>query len=304
MRPVPNDVRIDGKICLVTGANSGLGKAAAIELASRGGNMILACRPGHARISDEIRQLSGSESVQMMEVDLADLVSVHRFCDLLHRRQIRIDLALMNAGLMLRKARKTAQGYEEMFAVHFLSKRVMIDRWLQDGVIRSTGQAGDIPRIIFIASESHRSSHAIDFDHFGAFTPYGMKENLKYYGLSKLLLCMFATELSRRLNPGHNINVAVHAMCPGGVATNISRDTPLLLKPIISPLLRYFFQPPEKAIGPVIYLCCAKDARQTTGLYLHMMQRKSVSPTASDPENGTKLWDASNTLVAKSRVGS
>ena len=299
--PVPDNVRIDGKTCLVTGASSGLGKAAAVELARRGGNMILACRPGHVETRDEIRQLSGSETVEVMEVDFADLESVHRFCDLLNQRDIRIDIALMNAGLMPRQARKTPQGYEVMFAVHFLSNRVMVDRWLQDGVIRPASQTGEVPRIVFIASESHRSSHAIDFEHFGAFAEYGMKEGLKHYGLSKLILCTFAAELSRRLNPADSTEVAVHAMCPGGVATNIAREAPPWLKPILNPMLKLFFQPPEKAIGPVIYLCCAEAAGNTTGMYLHMMQRKSVSPTASDPENGTRLWEASETLVTKSR---
>lgn len=299
--PVPDSIRIDGKTCLVTGANSGLGKAAAVELARRGGNMILACRPGHTETRDEIKRLSDSETVEVMEVDFADLASVHRFCDLLSQRSIRIDVALMNAGLMPRQARKTPQGYEMMFAVHFLAKRVMIDRWLQDGVIRPASQTGEIPRIVFIASESHRSSHAIDFDHFGAFTEYGIKESLKYYGLSKLILCTFATELSRRLNPGDNVEVAVHAMCPGGVATNIARDAPLLLKPVIGPIMRRLFQPPEEAIEPAIYLCCSEAAGNATGMYLHMMQQKLVSPAASDPESGTRLWEASEALVAKSR---
>ncbi len=299
--PVPDDVRIDGKTCLVTGANSGLGRAAAIELARRGGNMILACRPGHVGIGDEIKRLSGSGAVEMMEVNLADLESVHRFCDRLSQREIRLDIALMNAGLMPRRAIKTPQGYEVMFAVHFLSNRVMIDRWLKDGVLRPSDQVGETPRIVFVASESHRSSHGIDFEHFGVFADYGLKEGLKHYGLSKLILCTFATELSRCLNPGDNVEVAVHAMCPGGVATNIARDAPLMLKPIINPVLRLLFQTPEKAIGPVIYLCCAQASGEATGMYLHLMQRKSVSPAASDPENGTRLWEASEALVAKSR---
>ena len=299
--PVTDDLRIDGKTCLVTGANSGLGKAAAVELAARGGNMILACRPGHLETSDEIKRLSGSGTVEMMEVDLADLVSVHNFCDRLARRNIRIDIALMNAGLMPRKAKKTPQGYEMMFAVHFLSKRVMIDRWLQDGVIHPSSQSGETPRIVFIASESHRSSHTIDFDHFGAFTDYGIKEGLKYYGISKLVLCTFATELSRRLNPGENVEIAVHAMCPGGVATNIARDAPVWLKPLVNPLLKRFFQSPQQAIGPVIYLCCAAAAGNATGMYLHMMHRKSVAPAAADPENGVRLWDASEAMVAKAQ---
>ena len=300
--PLPDDVQIDGKTCLVTGANSGLGRAAAIELARRGGNMILACRPGHAETCGEIKRRSGSGSVEMIEVDLADLRAVHRCCDHLHERGFRIDIALMNAGLMSRKSRKTPQGYESMFAVHFLANRVMIDRWLQDGVIRPSRRASETPRIVFITSESHRSSQAIDFDRFGAYTEYGMKESMQHYGLSKLALCTFATELSRRLNPSERVDVAVHAMCPGGVVTNIARDAPALLKPIVNPVLRRFFQSPEEAIGPVVHLCCTEEAGSSTGMYLHMTHRKRVSRGASDPVNGARLWEASEPLVAKSRA--
>ncbi len=299
--PVPRHVRIDGKTCLITGANSGLGKAAAAELARRGANMILACRPGHTKTCDEIKTLSGSENVEMMEVDLSDLRSVHRLCDSLSDRNIKIDIAVLNAGLMPKKATKTPQGYEAMFAVHFLSNRIMVDRWLKDGVISPFSQAGKTPRIIFVSSEAHRSSHTIDFDRFGEITDYGLMDGFKHYGISKLILCMFATELSRRLNTGSETEVAVHSMCPGGVATNLSRGTPSILKPVVNPLLRYFFQSPEEAIGPVIYLCCAEEAGTDTGIYLHLMQQKSVSPTALDEENGTRLWEASEPLVANSR---
>ena len=299
--PLPDDVRIDGKTCLVTGANSGLGRAAAIELARRGGNMILACRPGHAETCGEIRRLSGSGAVELIEVDLSDLRSVHRCCDDLHRRGIRIDIALMNAGVMSRRSRKTPQGYELMFAVNFLASRVMIDRWLQDGVIGPSRRVDETPRIVFVASDSHRSAPAVDFDRFGAYTEYGITESMQYYARSKLVLCTFATELSRRLNASNRVDVAVHAMCPGGVATNIVKDAPTLLKPILNAWLRRFFQSPEEAIGPVVYLCCSDEAGNSTGMYLHMMHRKRVSPDASDPENGARLWEASEALVAKSR---
>ncbi|MYI82364.1 MAG: hypothetical protein F4056_03325 [Chloroflexi bacterium] len=178
---------------------------------------------------------------------------------------------------------------------------MMIDRWLEDGVIRPASRAGETPRIVFIASESHRSAHEIDFDRLGEFAEFGTRESMRHYGLSKLAMCTLASELSRRLNPRESVEVAVHAMCPGGVATDISRDTPLLLKPIVGPLLRRFFQAPHEAIGPIIYLCCAEEAGKATGIYLHMMQRKPVSRAASDPANGARLWEASETLVAKSR---
>ena len=259
------------------------------------------CRPGHGGIREEIRRLSGSANVELMEVDLADLDSVHRLCDLMAARRIRIDIALMNAGLMPPRARKTAQEYEMMFAVHFLSSRVMIDRWMHDRVIRPSSRPGETPRIVFVASESHRSSHVVDFDRLGVFTDYRMKDSLKYYGISKLLLCMYATELSRRLNPEGMVEVAVHAMCPGGIASNIARDAPVLLKPLVNPLLRHFLQSPEQAVAPAIYLCCAEAAGSATGMYLHLMQGKSALPAASDPENGARLWEASARLVAKSR---
>ena len=301
VRPVPGDVRIDGRTCLVTGASSGLGKAAAVELARRGGDMILACRPGHAEIPDEIRRLSGSDAVELMEVDLADMAAVHRFCDRLAQRGVRIDIALLNAGVMPRTSRKTPQGYETMFAVHFLANRVLIDRWVQDGVLQPGNRGGEVPRIVFITSEQHRSAAAIDFDRFGAYTDYGMKDGVRHYGASKLVQCTFATELSRRLNPGDQVEVAVHAMCPGGVATNIAREAPPLLKPLLGAVMRRMFQSPEQAIGPVVYLCCAEEPGSATGMYLHMMQRKSASPAAADPEIGARLWAASEPLVARSR---
>ena len=263
--------------------------------------MILACRPGHDDTCDEIKTASGSETVEMVEVDLADVRSMHRCCDEMQRSGIRIDIALMNAGLMTPTARETPQGYDTMFAVHFLSKRVMIDRWLKDGVIRPAERGGDPPRIVFVSSESHRSADAIEFDHLGEYAEYGIKESMRHYGLSKLVLSTYATELSRRLNPGESTEVAVHALCPGGVSTRIARDAPALLKPIVNPALRLFFRSPEKAIAPIIYLCCAAEAGTSTGMYLHLMNRKQASDSAADPDNGTKLWEASEAMVSKSR---
>ncbi len=301
VEPVPDDVWIDGKTCLVTGANSGLGRAAAVELARRGGSMILACRPGRDTICDEIKRESGSESVELVEVDLADLRSVHRCCDELRDRGVRIDIALLNAGLMTPTARQSPQGYDTMLAVHFLANRVMIDRWLADGVIDPSQSDSETPRIVFVSSEAHRSSADLDIERLDAFTPYGMKDAMRHYGLSKLALCTYATELSRRLNPGDGVEVAVHSLCPGGVATNIAREAPPMLKPIVDPVLRRLFRSPADAIDPVIYLCCAPEAGSCTGLYLHLMHRKQVSERASDPANGTKLWDASQVLVEESR---
>ena len=219
--PVPDDLRIDRKVCLVTGANSGLGKAVAIDLARRGGRILMACRGGHPHAGEEVRRASGSDDVQMFNVDLADLSSVHRLCDGLCAVVPRIDVAVLNAGLMPRRASQSAQGYELMFAVHFLANRVILDRLLAGGLLRGSCAAGHTPRIVLVSSETHRTADAIDFDRLGRFVPYRFRDGLKYYGLSKLVQCTYACELSRRLNPPSRPDadgtprVAVHALCPG-----------------------------------------------------------------------------------------
>ena len=295
--PVPESVTIKGKTCLVTGANSGLGKAVATQLAARGGKVIMACRSGHNEAAEEIRLASGNPNVELMTVDLSDLESVTAFCDQLRDRGITLDIAVMNAGLMPLHARKSPQGYELMFAVHFLANRLIMERWLQDGVIKPDTNPEKTPRIVFVSSEAHQSSDPIDFDHFGAFQPYGLKDGMKFYGLSKLHLCVLASELSRRLNPQGGTQVAVHSLCPGPIASNIARESPVYIKPILAPIMKALFRSPDQAAQPVIYLACSPDMAERSGVYLHMMKEKSPSAEALDENNGQQLWDKSANLI-------
>ena len=122
-----------------------------------------------------------------------------------------------------------------MFAVHFLANRILIDRLLTDGMIQPTTRPEERPRIVVVASEAHRSAGPIDFKHFGAFTDNGLnRDGLKYYAASKLRLCTFAQELSRRLNADGEMQVAVNSLCPGPVNSNIAREAPAFLKPLLS----------------------------------------------------------------------
>lgn len=297
--PVPERVRLDGRVCLVTGANSGLGKAVAVDLARRGGRVLLACRGGHPEAGEDVRRLSGSDAVEMLKVDLADLESVHALADRVRREPGRVDITVLNAGVMPRTARRSAQGYELMFAVHFLANRLLIDRLLADGTIQPSSDPGETPRIVFVASEQHRSARPIDFKAFGAFHDYGLTDGLYYYGFSKLHLVTYAKELSRRLNPGPEVRVAVHSLCPGAVNSNLAREAPAFLKPLLFPVMRLAFASPEQAAAPVTYACCAEDTGRRTGLYLHLMQEKDPSPHAMDEAAGERLWEASAALLAK-----
>jgi len=160
--PVPPEVRLDGRTCLVTGANSGLGKAVAIRLASRGAHVIMACRSGIPEAGEDVRAASGSDKVEMVQVDLSDFGSMTALCDELRDQNVTLDAAVFNAGVVPATSRMSKHGLELMFAVNFLAKFVLLNRLLHDGVIPNAvygnnSRAEDPPRVIFVSSETHRS---------------------------------------------------------------------------------------------------------------------------------------------------
>ena len=308
--PVPPDVRLDGRTCLVTGANSGLGKGIAIRLAKRGAHVIMACRSGIPESGEDVRAQSGSGDVEMVKVDLSNFDSMMAFCDELRDRNVTLDAAVFNAGVVPVTARKNEHGLELMFAVNFLAKFVVLNRLLHDGVIPNAAfgnnsRAEDPPRVIFISSETHRSSIPIDFDAFGEPIEYGVSDGVKYYGLSKLHLTTYFQELSRRLNPGstgEHPDVCVHALCPGAVNSNMAREAPTWLKPVLKPVMALFFQSPEKASIPADYLVVSDEMGAKTGEYMHMMRIKESSEASMDPAKGALLWSKTEELLRKHNV--
>ena len=303
--PVADGVRLDGRTCLVTGANSGLGKAIAIRLAKRGAHVIMACRSGIPEAGQDVRAESGSDQVEMIQVDLSDFDSIAAFCDQLRDRNVTLDAAVFNAGVVPATSRMSKHGLEMMFAVNFLAKFVVLHRLLDDGVIPNAAygnnsRAEDPPRVIFVSSETHQSSIPIDFDKFGEPIEYGVADGVKYYGLSKLHLTTYFQELSRRLNPGGsggNPDVCVHALCPGAINSNMAREAPTWLKPVLKPVMALFFQSPEKASIPVDYLVASHEMGTKTGEYMHMLRIKESSEPSMDPEKGALLWSKTEELL-------
>ena len=296
--PLRDDERLDGKTAMVTGANTGLGRSIAIQLAQRGAYVYLICRSGHQDAVEDIKQASGNHRVSLLEVDLSDLDSVNALADQLRDLDNPIDIAVFNAGLMPAQSRNGPQGFELMFTVHFLASRLLVHRMLADGVLVPQSNPGTQPRLIFVSSESHRSADPIDFDAFGTPASYGMKDGVAEYGRSKLHLCTYATELARQLNPDGETQIAVHSLCPGPVASDLAREAPGWAKPILGPVMSLLFRAPDKAAEPVLLLAASKDMAGRNGVYLHMMREKQVSELAADPENGKMLWEKSEALIA------
>jgi NAD(P)-dependent dehydrogenase (short-subunit alcohol dehydrogenase family) len=303
IRPLQDSDRLDGKTCLVTGANSGVGFAIAVEFAKRGAHLIMACRSGIPGAGEQVRRLSESNKVEMMYVDLADVNSIHRLCDQLRDRRLQLDVIVCNAGVGSPTGQKTPQGLDNMFSVNYLAKFVLLNRLLKDGVIPNkvfggnSRRDGDRPRILFTSSDSHRNASAIDFDDLGVYRRYGVKQAMELYSYYKLVLNTFATELSRRLNPDGEVDVSVHAICPGPVDTNIARNAPPVLKVFIKLIFKLFFQKPEKAAPPLVYMACAGEEEGLTNQYLHMMARKRMDEKVYDPEAGRKLWERTQGIL-------
>ncbi len=300
-----DDLRIDGRTCLVTGASSGLGFAVATQLAARGGRVLTVSRSGIPEAGEEIRRLSGSTEVEMLRADLSDLKQVHELADDLASRNERIDLLVDNAGIATPRARKTAQGLDAMFVTNFLSKFLLSNRLLRDGTIRNTTFAtaprGDapMPRILFVSSDSHQGASSIDWDDFGRYVDYGVNKGISNYSYFKLVLNTFGCELARRLAPAGEIDVAAHVMCPGPVNSDIARDAPPALKAFLKLVFRLAFRAPEVAARPAVYACVSPAFEAETNRYLHMFNPKRMDEKCYDGVEGAKLWERSISLCTE-----
>jgi NAD(P)-dependent dehydrogenase (short-subunit alcohol dehydrogenase family) len=287
---------LKGKIVLITGASSGLGFEAAVQLASRGAHVLMACRSGIPGKGELVRKLSGNPDVDMLQVDLSDMESIIRLVDTLEKRSLKPDILICNAAVVPLKSRRTSQGLEEMFMVNYLANFLLVRMFLEHGLLNTDNNG--IPRIIFVSSESHRNPKSFDWEGFGKYKEYTMGKTVELYGYCKLLLTAFASELARRLNSEGNVRYSVFALCPGPINSNIAREAPVIFKPLLKLVFRIFFRSPEKAVKPVIYFACSPEVTGKSIDYLFLMSRKEMDPMATDAQNGEKLWRLSEDLLA------
>ncbi len=298
----PSD-RLDGRTVLITGASRGLGLATAIDLARRGARLLLANRSRLAESVAAVRAAQADAQVEALSLDLADFASITALADTLKRREERLHVVILNAGVVPIRSRQTAAGLDEMFHVNYLGHVALVERLLADGTVPNAliceGKPADPPaRLVFVGSESHRSAPAIDWAQFGVPREYGTGEVIAEYGKTKLLVHTYAEELARRLQwPGGIVDVAVHHLCPGAVDTGIAREAPGWSKPLLRPVMKLFFQSPRRASEPVAWLAASPTIDEESGLYLHLGVRKEASEAARDPAEGERLWERTVAMI-------
>src|SRR5262245_18451758 len=279
---------MNGKICLVTGANSGIGKVTAMVLAAGGATVIMVCRnrdKGKAA-HDEIVGKTRNKNVALMLADSSDLRQIMRLAAEVKAKYSRLHTLVNNAGAYNGKRTITADGHEMTFAVNHLGY-FMLTVELFD-LMKSSAPA----RIVNVASEAHRNSH-INFDDLNLENGYSCR---KAYAQSKLANVLFTRELARRLE---GTGVTANCMHPGFVGTNIFsnvRGVGGMIMRLITPFMRT----PEKGADTVIWLASSPEVEGITGRYFIDRKDRRSNQESYNVAIASRLWEVSEQMIRSS----
>lgn len=274
---------VDDKLFLVTGANTGIGRATAEALARRGAEVVLACRNKAKTepVVQEIREKTGNSKVSFHELNLADLAAVRRSATAFLESGRKLDVLINNAGLAGHQG-LTKDGFELGFGTnhlgHFLFTLLLLDR------IRESTPS----RIVVVASESHYAAKGIDFD--ALRKPTRTTIGLHEYEVSKLANVLFAAELGRRMP---DTSVTTYSLNPGRIASEIWRRIPWPLRPL---MLR-FMKSTEEGAKTSLYCATSAALAGESGRYYDNCREKTPSKPALDHELANKLWQRSCHMV-------
>ncbi|XP_042356542.1 retinol dehydrogenase 14-like isoform X1 [Plectropomus leopardus] len=281
---------MNGKTVIVTGANSGIGKATAAGIVKLQGRVIMACRDlsRAEEAAREIRQQTGADGslLVLKQLDLASLTSVRTFCRDIIKEESRLDVLINNAGIYQCPYTKTEDGFEMQFGVnhlgHFLLTHLLLDLLKQSAP----------SRIVVVSSKLYKRGH-INFEDLNSEQSY---DKAFAYSRSKLANLLFTCELAQRLEGS---GVTVNALTPGIVRTNLGRHVhiPGLVKPVFDLLSRGLFKSPEEGAQTSVYLACSLDVDGVQGECFADCQPQVLLDKATDLEVASKLWDISEVMV-------
>jgi NAD(P)-dependent dehydrogenase (short-subunit alcohol dehydrogenase family) len=271
-----------GKICLVTGANSGIGKVTVRRLAEMGARVVMVCRNRERgqHALDEIRRKSGAASLELLCCDLSSQKAIRNLAIEFLERYDRLHVLVNNAGLMMRRRTLTEDGLESTFAVNHLAYFLLTNLLLD--VIKISAPA----RIINVASIAHMAG-AINFDDLQCERSYS---GMAAYRQSKLANILFTYEMARRLEGS---GVTVNCLHPGVIATNLARDMPK----VVDLALRAFLTSPEKGADTSVYLASSPEVEGVTGKYFDDREEARSNDESYNKDVARRLWEVSAHLT-------
>ena len=279
---------LSGRTVLITGGNSGIGKATATALATAGATVVITARNAERgrEAVDEIKRASANAAVEVRDLDLARLSTVRSFAEGFLADYPKLDVLILNAGLTAAKRQVTDDGFELLFQVNHLG-HFLLTRLLQDRLIESAPS-----RVVVVASVAHKQARGIDFDDLQSERSYS---HMRVYARSKLANILFAGELARRLE---GANVTVNALHPGTVRTGWGGDGEggLILGMGLK-LASWAFLSPEQGAQTSVYLAASPDVAGKTGGYYVKRRLQQPSAAARDDEAARRLWEVSEELL-------
>lgn len=281
-----------GKTILITGANTGLGKQAALECAKRQAKkLILACR-NLQRAEEAARDIREATEFQdgfkteivVMKLDLTSLDSVRTFCAQVNEQEPQLDILVNNAGVFRCPYAKTEDGFEMHLGVNHLGHFLLTNLLLN--LLKKSAPA----RIVVVSSFLYKQG-AIKFDDMNCDRSYG---RLEAYSSSKLANVLFSCELSRRLK-GTGVNV--YCANPGIVRTNILRySIPLLVK-MLDYVVGMFFQDVTQGVQTILNCIVSKELENESGCYYTDCLKEPIIKSAKDEVLAKKLWEYSEMVT-------
>jgi NAD(P)-dependent dehydrogenase (short-subunit alcohol dehydrogenase family) len=274
------------RVCLITGATSGIGLVTAQALARKGATVVMVARDAR-RAEDQVQRIrneTNNPRVVFLVADLASLASVRALAADVLARYAALHVLVNNAGAMFTRRLATIDGYEMTFVVDHLAP------FLLTNLLLNSLKASAPARVVTVASDAHQGAR-IDFDDL-------MYERRRYrslqaYGQAKLANIMFTYELARRLQ---GTGVTANALHPGFVATNFARNNGPLYRFGMS-LVRPFTISPQRGAETSIYLASSADVANVTGQYFTKCQQISSDKPSYDEAAQRRLWEISEQLT-------
>jgi NAD(P)-dependent dehydrogenase (short-subunit alcohol dehydrogenase family) len=276
---------MEGKVALITGGTSGIGRAAAAALAAMGAEVVVTGRSkerGEAAVGG-IRETSGNERVSLMLADLAAQAEVRALAEGFRERHARLDVLVNNAGLIPSQRTQTPDGLELTIAVNHLAPFLLTNQLLD--MLKESAPS----RIVTVSSEARRGA-SINFEDLQSMRRY---RPFQVYGMTKLANILFTYELAERLE---GTGVVANCLHPGAVNTNFGNNN-RSLGTLIFRAFKPFMRSPEGGADTIIYLASSPEVEEMTGRYL--MDRKVVS-SFEEPHDETtqkRLWEVSEELT-------
>ena len=284
-----SDTNMSGRICLVTGATSGIGAATALALAQLGATVIVVGRdPKKCSASVEaIRSSSGNAGVEQMLADLSVQSEILRLARHFKEKYRRLDVLINNAGARFLSRSLSADGLEMTFALNHLGYFILTNLLLKELLTSTHG------RIINVCSEAHRGCRGIDFEDLQGVQSYQGKDA---YAQSKLANLLFTYELARQLD---GTGLTVNALDPGNVWTNFSRNNGWLswARHIMGSLRSGRLVGPREGASTGVYLASSPEVQGISGKYFSQGNMVASSELSYDVAAARRLWDVSLDLA-------